>query len=272
MNVFLFEISSSLTELVSQFLSAIPGAIGAIVITIVGFIVSKLVAKVLRQFLVKINIDKIGEKLNSIDIVDKSNIKIKISEVLSKIIYYFLLVFFLVAATDVLGMPAVSSVVSGIFNFIPNLIVALIVLVIGLLLSEALRSITQTALDSLGMPSAKMISTVLFYFLFVNIIILALSQAKINTDFLARNISVLIGGGVLAFAIGYGFASRDIVANFLASFYSKDRIRIGDKISIDGTSGEVIDIDRSALTLNTPDKKIIVPLSKITTEKLEIYK
>lgn len=264
--------SGPMAELVSNFLSALPKIISAIVIAIIGFIIAKIVSRIVKTFLEKIQIDKLGEKLNEIEIIDKSNIKIKFSAALSKVAYYLLLIFFLVMATDVLAMPAISNLVVGIFNLIPNLLVAVIILVLGILISDGIKKMVQTALESLGIPSAKMISTFLFYFLFINVLLLALGQAGIDTDFLGQNISIIIAGIILAFAIGYGLASRSTMSNFLASFYSKGKIGLGDKITMDGVTGEIIALDKSTLLIKTSQNNTVVfPLHKITTEKIEIH-
>lgn len=273
MNKFLLFLDSGiLMDLVSKFTQAVPKFTGAIIIAFVGFIISKIIASAVKRVLVKINIDKLGEKLNEIDIVDKSNIKIQFSTLISKVLYYFLLLFFLVAAADVLAMPAVSNLVSGIFNLIPNLFVAGIILVIGILFADAIRKLAQTSLESLGVPSARMIASLIFYFLFINIIISALSQAKISTEFLSQNISLLIGGIVLAFSIGYGLASKQSMSNFLSSYYVKGKFDLGDTISVDGQKGKVVGIDKSSVTLvNDNGNKIIFPLHKVSNSNLEIH-
>jgi small-conductance mechanosensitive channel len=264
-------VTKALQELLNEFFKAIPNFVAAVTVAIIGYIISKIVAKLIKTFLTKIKIDKLGEKLNEIELISKANIEIKLSEVFSKIVYYFLLLFFMVASAELLGMPAVSQLVMDIFQFIPNLIVAVLVLIIGILVAEMMKGIVHTALKSLGIGSAKIIANILFYFLFINIVILALTQAKINTNFLAQNLSIIIGGAVLAFAIGYGSASKDVVANFLASFYSKDKFKIGDTVTIDDETGEIITIDKASITLLAKDKKVIIPLSKITSEKIIIH-
>lgn len=268
---FFGDMTSALSDMAGQFLSAIPGIVKALVIFIVGMIIAKIIAKIVTKFLEKIKIDILGEKLQEIEMIDKSNIEFKISGILGKIIYYFLLLFFAVVATDVLGMPAVSQIVTDIFNFIPKLIMAMVILVLGLLASDAISKIIHTTCKSLGIPSAKLLASFVFYFLFINIFILALTQANINTDFLSQNISILIGGAILAFSIGYGLASKDVVANLLASFYSKDKIHVGDLVTLNGDKGEVVDIDRSTVTILAGDRKIIYPLSTVINQKIEIH-
>jgi hypothetical protein len=260
------------TEMLTKFAGALPKILLAILIFVIGFIISKIIASIITKLLSKMGIDKLGEKLNDIDIISKSNMSIVPSKIIGKFIYYMLLLIFTLVATDVLGVPAVSQLFRDIISFIPNLLVAIIVLILGILLADLIKNIVYTACNSLGIPSAKLIASFLFYFLFINVVIMALTQANIQTDFIASNISILIGGAVAAFAIGYGLASKDVVANFIASFYSKDRFEIGDKVVIDGEQGEIVDIDRSAITIDNGEYRTIVPLSKTISEKIKILK
>lgn len=264
--------SPALAELTGKFLGGIPKIFMAIVIVIIGLIICKMIAKIVRKFLEKIQIDKLGEKLEEIDIVDKSNIKIKFSALLSKIVYYFMMIFIFVIAADVLQMQAVTNIVSDVLNLIPKLILALGILVLGTLFADAAKGVVKGALESLGIPSAKMIATFVFYFLFISIALTALKQASIPTAFLEQNISILIAGVVLAFALGYGFASRSTMSNFLASYYAQGKFKIGDKITIDNKTGEITSLDKSTMILRTENNNtIIFPLNKITSESVELH-
>ena len=266
----LFASDSALGQLISGFIDVVPKIIGALAIIIFGLIISKILAKFIKTLLKKVGVDKLADKLHEIDIISKANVKISFSEIISKIVYYFLVLIFITAGTDVLGMDAISTLFTDLLQFIPKLLVALIILVIGIIVSEALRKIIFTTCKSLGIPSSNLISSFVFYFMIVNILIVALTQASIDTDFLSSNISIIIGGIVAAFSIGYGFASKDIVANFLASYYSKDKFNVGDRITVDGLSGEIVDIDRSSITLSADGKKIIIPMQKMINENIEI--
>lgn len=273
MKILLFtdSILASMSEIGRSLMSGVPNLMKAIFIFVVGWMIAKFIKKVFKKILIKIRVDEFGDKLNEIEMVSKAHLEIKLSDVFSKIVYYLLLLFVIVASTEALGMPAVSNLVTDIFNFIPNLIVALLVLIIGLLVSEAIKNLVQTALTSLGIPSAKIIGNVVFYFLFINVLVSALSQAKINTAFLSQNLTLLIGGGVLAFGLGYGIASKDIISNILSSFYYKDRIKKGDRITIDGVTGEVIEVNKSSFILINEEGNVIIPMSKLTTNNLIIH-
>ncbi len=265
-----FTLIGILQEQLANLAQIIPNLVGALAIFFVGWFIAKLVARIIKKLLASIGIDTLAEKLNEIEIVDKSNIKIIPSVLISRILYYLILFVSIMAATDVLGMKALSDLMTSIMNYIPNLISALIVLIIGVVIADFLKKIVQTTCDSLGIPASKMIANLVFYFVFLNVIMITLKQANLQTDFIETNISIILAGVILAFAIGYGLASRGLMSNMLSSFYNKEKVKVGDTIVINGTQGKVIEIGNTNLTLQADDRKIMIPLYKLTSENIEI--
>jgi small-conductance mechanosensitive channel len=98
----------------------------------------------------------------------------------------------------------------------------------------------------------------------------ALSQAKIDTDFVKNNLSIILSGGVAAFALGYGLASKDMMSNFLASFYSRRHFNIGDTIKIGDTIGKIVYMDSSCVKMQTAERLVVTPLSKLMKEEIQI--
>jgi len=176
-----------------------------------------------------------------------------------------------VLATDVLQVKAVSELVSKLVTFMPNVLVSFILIGIGLLIADALKGMVQSACESFNIPSAKLIGNVVFFLVLIVVLVSALSQLGIETSFMISVITIILGGIVLAFSIGYGLASRGSMANFLASRQNDEKFKIGDTIAIDGIKGVISDIDNSSITLQTSDRKIIVPLHKFASEKIELF-
>ncbi|MBK7636448.1 MAG: mechanosensitive ion channel [Saprospiraceae bacterium] len=265
------DIQKALLDMLLSMLSAIPRFITAAIILIIGYVFGKMVMKLFSKAIEKSGINKFGEQLNNIDILAKNNISIKISTVLGKMVYYCIMLIFVMTAVGALDMPVLADLIQNFIIFIPNLIAAFIILLGGLLLADTLKNIVHATCKSLGMPSANIIASFVFYFIFVNVIIVALSQAKINTEFFGQNISIIIAGGVLAFSIGYGFASKDLVASFLASYYTKDKLNVGDKVTLNGVTGTISNVDKSSVTIRSENKSVIIPLNKILQDNIEIH-
>lgn len=256
--------------LVNQFVLALPNFLKAIGLILLGWILAKIISGVLKKMLKAIKIDHLAEKINDIDIIGNSNLKLVPSAFLSKLVYYFIIFVFLIAATEALHIEAITKLMTDTLSYIPVLLSALFVFIIGLFLADSLKKMVFSACTSLNIPAAGLISNLLFYFVFVNILVVSLTQAKINTEFIQNNISIILAGIVLAFSIGYGLATRDLAASFIASIYNKGKINIGDSVIIDDTEGVIVDMDNICITLLSNGNKVVIPLNKLNTNKIVV--
>ena len=260
-----------LTDVIGQMAAVLPNLVGALVVFVIGWILAKIVAKLIKRLLTAIKADALAEKLNEIDFFKNTKFRFVPSVVLSKVAYYFIFLIFILAATDVLGMKAISDLMSDLINYLPNLLTAAVILMIGIMFADFIKNIVYSAAKSLGIPAAGLIGSFVFYFLFIGVAMTALDQARINTEYIQQNLTLLIGGLMLAFAFGYGLASKDMMANFIASFYSRKKIQPGDFVEVDGYRGTVVEIDNTSFTLRTPKGRVIIPLSKLTVENVRIF-
>ena len=249
----------------------VPKIAMAIIVLVIGSIIARFIRRAMRRIIAGLGLDKLTEQLNEIEIVQRSGMLIAISGILSATVYYFLMLSFFIVATDVMGIQVVTDMVRDLIRYLPSLLTAFLMFIAGIFLADGIRKIVQTALQSIGIPSAQLIASVVFYFLFITIAVSAMSQAKIDTGFISSNLTVIVGAGALAFALGYGLASRDLVANYLAGYYNRNKVRVGDEIRIIGVKGKVVMIDSTSLILQTDDRAIVIPLSKLNTEKIEVY-
>ncbi|GAA4408071.1 hypothetical protein GCM10023187_29430 [Nibrella viscosa] len=257
--------------LIDQFVSFMPRLVGALVILLIGWLVAKLVALVVRRVLSRVGFDKIGDKLNEIDIIKQLKTEIKLSEIVAVVLYYFILLVFITAATETLGVAAITSMVLSLVNFIPQLVAAAIMLQIGVLVADALKRAVISVCQSFNIASGRLLGMVVFFFFLIITVISALGQAGINTELLESSFNLLIGGVIFAFAVGYGIASRDVMANMLSSFYSKNKFREGQTIQIDDVKGSIMQIDNTSLTLKTGDSTTIFPLQALQSKKVEVF-
>lgn len=265
------EVVEVIKQVLFQFASAAVDIAKAAIVMAIGWGIAKFVSKALEKLFTGLKIDRFGEKINETEFAQKAGFKVKLSVFLSKLAYYVLILVFLMMATDVLGVPIVSEMVKDLISYLPKLLSALALFVFGIYLAEFVKNIVLATTNALGISSGKIIANFVFYLIFLTLTISALAQASIETSLITSNLTVILGGVVLAFSIGYGFASRDTMSNFLASFYSKNKVKIGDYIQIDGSKGRVIAMDSTSLTLQGEGKIIVIPLMKLTSDKVEIF-
>lgn len=252
-------------------LNVLPALIKAIIIFGVGYIIAKVLRKLILKGAELVGLDRLGEKLNEIELFQKSGLEFKLSIILSSIVYYFVLLVFTMTAVEALGMRMISQLFVDFINYIPQALTAFVLLLLGLFVADFVKKIVLATCRSLNISAGNLIANVVFYFIFLNIILIALRQANLQTEFMENNISVILAGVAGAFAIGYGLASRDLMSNLLASFYNRGRLEVGDEITIGGHRGEIIQMNTNNITLRSEKTEIIVPYHKLTTDGLEIH-
>jgi small-conductance mechanosensitive channel len=185
------------------------------------------------------------------------------------VLYYFILLVFITAATETLGVAAITGMVTSLVNFIPKLIAAAIMLQVGVLVADVLKRGVVNLATSFGISSGRLLGSVVFFFILIITVISALGQAGINTELLESSFNLLIGAIFLAFAVGYGLASRDVMANILSSFYSKNKFKEGQTIRIEGIVGQIVQVDSTSLTLQTGESTTSIPLQLLQTKTVE---
>ncbi|NID11522.1 mechanosensitive ion channel family protein [Fibrivirga algicola] len=255
--------------LIAQFINFVPKFIGAGVVLAIGILVAKMLSAVVQRVLKGAGFDRFGEKLNEIDLIRQLQTEIKLSEIVSKVLYYFILLVFITAATETLGIAAITGMVTSLVNFIPKLIAAAIMLQVGVLVADVLKQGVVSLCASFGISSGRLLGMVVFFFFLIITIISALGQAGINTELLESSFNLLIGAVFLAFAVGYGLASRDVMANILSSFYAKNKFKEGQTIRIEGITGQVLQVDNTSLTLRTGESTTTIPMQMLQTKTIE---
>lgn len=263
---------NTFTKLIDQFSTFFSNLVSAIVILIIGWIIAKTASIIIKNVLSRVGIDKVGDKIKEIDAIKKFNLDFKLSKILATIVYIFVMLFLSVSAADTLGVPAISNMFLMLVNFIPKLIVASIMLLIGLFVSDLAKNFVNSLTKSFNIASGKLIGLGVFFFVLFISVILALGQAGINTSLLESSFNILIAGIVLAFSIGYGFASKDILLNIVSSFYSKNKYTEGQLIEISGVKGTILKLDNTSIVLETEEGETVFPLKVLQNEKVVIFK
>ena len=196
MSIFLqTQVTSNLIDLFNSLLGVLPRLLTALVVLVLGYILSKFIARLIYKLLNTTRIKSFSEKLNGIDFLGNFNMTFDIPRIISKFIFYTLQLIFIVAATDILGMASLSNLVNDIILWIPNLLTGLIMILGGVFFSDIIRKVVLTACESVGIPSARLIANVVFYFMVVNIFISALAQISVDIEFIATNISIVHSRG-----------------------------------------------------------------------------
>ncbi|MEO0473737.1 MAG: hypothetical protein AAF206_29260, partial [Bacteroidota bacterium] len=97
-------------------------------------------------------------------------------------------------------------------------------------------------------------------------------EAKVETQMIRDNANILLFGIVVAFAIAYGFAARNVLSSILTSFYSRGNFSVGQIIELDGYRGTIVKMDKISFTIDAGDQLVVFPHDRLMKDTIIIHK
>ena len=262
---------NSFQSFVNTVVMALPKILGAIVIVLLGWLLARLLAKIVSRVLQAARFDKLGERVQVAEILSKANVKLKPSELIGRFVYWLMILVVIITTDDTLGWNAVSNEISKLLGYLPQLLSAIVFFIVGIYIATFVKDIISGATRTLGISAGRIISSLVYALLFLLVTLTTLEQAGMDTGILTSNLLLIVGAVMASAAISYGFASRVLLSNILASFFSKKNIKVGQVIEIDGDRGEVIDISNISVILRTGAKeKLIIPAHDLISKSVKI--
>ncbi|MEM0931812.1 MAG: mechanosensitive ion channel domain-containing protein [Bacteroidota bacterium] len=261
---------NSLITMGRDIASALPKIIGALIILLIGWIVTKVILFVLGKILKLAKLDALSEKINEMQLLGKGGFTFDLVKIILGFVKWLLLLVFLIVAADILSWEIISTEIGNLLRYLPRLFSALALMMIGLYVGNFVKTTVKRLFDSLEFAGSNVVSNLLFYIIVIFISITALNQAGIDTTIITNNITLILGAFLLAFAIGLGLGSRDIITDLLRSFYTRRTYAVGDKIVVGEHSGTVEAIENNSLILVTKTGRYVIPIKDVVSAKVEI--
>ncbi len=256
-----------------KFMETIPGLLLGIVVLLIAWILARLVSSGFQRLLETVKFDHLAEKLKITHFLRQANLHMSPSAIIGRCIYWIFVLLIIASAADTLHWEAVSSKINRIVDYIPNFISAVLFFVVGAYFATFIRDFLRGATGSLGISTGKIISSAIYYLLFIIVALTSMQQAGIDTRILSDNLLIIIGSIMAAAAISYGFASRTVLAHILAGFFNKRTFHKGMIIEIDGVRGMIVEMSNIATTIQVSEsERVVIPSQELLTNKVKIIK
>jgi hypothetical protein len=216
-------IMTSLTAALSLFLAAIPRIIGFIVILIIGWLISGILAAAVAALLRAVRFNDLAQRSGLSGFVQNMGIRRDAAGVLADVVKWFVRLIVLVVAFDALGLPAVSAIFQQFLLWIPNLVVAVVILVIAGLAANALGDLIRGATAQAGFSNPDLLATIARVAVWSFGIVVAVNQIGIAQTLVNTLFMGFIGALALAAGLAFGLGGRETAARIVDSWYNRNR-------------------------------------------------
>jgi Mechanosensitive ion channel, conserved TM helix len=180
----------------------LPKLVGFLLILVIGYIIAKVLAKVIDGILERVGFDRMVER-GGIGRALAST-RYDASDIVSKLVFYTLFLFVLQLAFGVFGPNPVSDLIKGVIAYLPNVLVAIVIIVIGAAIAAAVKDIVSAALGTLSYGKTLAIiasSAVLVVAVFAALDQLLIAPAIVRGLFYAL-LAIVVGSSIVAIGGG----------------------------------------------------------------------
>jgi hypothetical protein len=199
-------ISGSLIDLWMRFVGFLPSLIGALLVFLLGLIVAVALGKAAEKVISVLRIDQVLDKMRVGEKFKQAGLEIHVARFFGALVKWFLILVFLMAATDILGLDQVTSFLNSIILYIPNVVVATVILSLAFLLGNFVYSVVRGSTKAAGIVSASLLANIskwaiVIFGLLAALIQLGIAVSLVNTIFIGFVAALAISSG-LAFGLG----------------------------------------------------------------------
>jgi len=246
-----------LDKSVTQLLQYLPNVLGAFLILFIGLIIAYL----LRATAVRLAL--LGERALARISAGRGTVSSRLSgasvKILGSFIFWVVLLFFITAATQVLGLHIFTAWLARVVDYLPTVIVGVLIVIAGFLLSRLARELVQAAAASAGERQKIVIGRVVQVLILATAILVGAEQIGIRVTFLvilaATAGIALVGAVALAVSLG----AREYVANLIGAHYLRQRYSVGQLVRVADYEGRILELTDTAIILETPDGRASLP-------------
>lgn len=154
MNQLASNASAGLQQAWADIILFVPKLFTCIAILLIGYLVAKFLGKIFNKILHKIGFDRLVERGGVKRALSRTNWEA--SDILGKVLFYFIMLFALQMAFGVFGPNPISTLLTGIIAYLPNIFVAVVIILIVAAVAAGVKQIIQAAIGGLsyGRPLA----------------------------------------------------------------------------------------------------------------------
>jgi len=194
----------------------VPNLVVALVILVVGWLIGALLGRAVWQVFKSLRIDEALRRAGLESFLRRGGVDLDSGAFVGALVKWFVIVVFLVAAFDVLGLTQVNLFLQEVvLGYLPRVLAAALVLLVGGVVGDVAGRVVVTAARTAGVHSAHFAGAIAKWAVWVFAILVALSQLGIATAFSQTLFTGVVIAISLALGLSFGLGGQQAAAGFI---------------------------------------------------------
>jgi hypothetical protein len=267
-------VTNSLNEFGTTVANALPNIIAALILLGIGYLVGKIAGWVVTKIVKTLNLDRYWNKSGIGRATSSSGWSM--SKIFGTAAKWFIYLFFISAAVNVLQFEQVSTAINNVWLWIPNVIAFIVVLVVGSLLADFVGNYLQNELPRRGIIAGKTIALAMTGVLYAIVLTVAVTQLGIGEAILSSVITAMVWGIAAAIAIGFGvglaYGLKEAIPSAIkGNTMIQPTLKAGQRISYNNHRGTVQQVGAFSVIMKDEDgNTVVIPTKTLMDEEIVI--
>lgn len=215
-------IVASLQEVWVSMASFLPLLLGAVIVFLVGWVVAMALSKAVEQLVRALRVDALLQKLDVGHAVERAGWRLNTGAFVGWLVKWSLVIAFLLASVNILGLTAVSDFLKDILLYVPNVIVAALILVIAALVADVVERAVRGSVEAAGYRGS-LVGITARWAIWVFAFFAILPQLGIATALVQTLVTGLVAALAIAFGLAFGLGGKETAHAFLERMRSELR-------------------------------------------------
>jgi hypothetical protein len=209
-------ISTSIQHGFSVFFGWVPSLLGALAILLIGYIVAKLVGKLVHRATKRAGLDRTLHGGPGGDYIER--VTPRPSALLGTLTFWALFLGAISLAATALGIDALTTFIGSVWAYLPNVIAAFLIFLVAGALAAAVATLAGRLMGDTGL--GKVVATAAPILIMTIATFMILDQLKIAHNIVVITYAALLGAIALGSALAFGLGGRQVAERMLEGAYT----------------------------------------------------
>jgi len=214
---------NGLQDLLQGFIGFLPALVGALVIFVIGWFIASGVGRLVGDILKKIKFNQIFERGNWKNALEKADLKVDPSGFIGAIFKWVLVIVFLLASVEILGLNQLAAFITDVLAYLPNVLVASLIFVVAVIIADIVEKVLRAAVESAQVGQAHMVGVIVRWSIWIFAAIAILTQLGITPILWQTLFTGLVALVVVAGGLAFGLGGKEVAGQWLQDMSKKLR-------------------------------------------------
>ncbi|MEK7646207.1 MAG: hypothetical protein AAB381_00740 [Patescibacteria group bacterium] len=195
--------------------SFIPNLVIALIIFAIGWVLASLIEKLIEGLFKALKVDAALKSAGLEDVVKRAGHSLNAGLFVGVLVKWFVIVVFLMAAFDVLGLSQVNEFLRQVVNYLPQVIVSVLILMVAIVVANAMQRLVVASARAGHIRSAELLGRVTKWSIWIFALLTALITLGIAPGLIQMILTAVFAGAALALGLAFGLGGKDVAQKWL---------------------------------------------------------